>query len=477
MEKAEPQKSMEVNDKRQKLNGILLKAIIGILLADAIIGSVFGLVALISGDKVLFEEHKFLIIYAVIADIVFWIMASIKISKRMVEKKQAKEQARIEEEERLERERKEKLEQERIEREKRLEEQRKLDAEKARIDGVNAEIKRISSKYKTTKKISVAETSMFNGGNIAGAIKEVGEAVHLYKEHTLADSLKYNSINKQIDDILSVKKDPDEKLAYLKRKADTLKQLKGERDKVLTRISTRKIDILNESSATVDIDTAFRMLMLSKVCSFDTIDITDLICKEAPKELGFFSYPHKPLMLNYNTRKYCVFSNIILVFNQSGKFIAAIFTQQIKLQLRTKIEEVYISNDKEQKRKYSANDSKLIKKGETHSYWLHTCKDGSPDLRYRDNPRFSSRTDKYEYGEVVFSLSNSPITYRFSSKDAVKSFAKITPFFAGKNTKFDNTDNLLSLIKSVSTTNEIDDIIKKYKASSKKTYYCKLIEQ
>ena len=95
MEKAETPKSMEVNDKRQKLNGILSKTIIGILLADAIIGSVFGLVALISGDKVLFEEHKFLIIYAVIADIVFWIMASIKISKRMVEKKQAKEKIAV----------------------------------------------------------------------------------------------------------------------------------------------------------------------------------------------------------------------------------------------------------------------------------------------------------------------------------------------------------------------------------------------
>lgn len=477
MEKAETPKSIEANDKRQKLNGILLKAIIGILLADAVIGSVLGIVALISGNKALFEEHKYLIIYAVIADVVFWIIASIKISKRMIEKKQAKEQARIEEEERLERERQEKLEQERIEREKRLEEQRKIEAENSRIEGVNAEIKRISSKYKTTKKISVADNNMVNGGNLAGAIREVREAVQLYKDHTLADSLKYNSINKQIDDILSVKKAPDEKLAYLKEKSDTLKQLKEERDKILKRINTRKIDILNESSATVDIDTAFRMLLLSKVCSFDTIDITDLICKDTPKELEIFSYPHKPLVFNYNTRKYCIFSKIIIVFNQSGKFIAAIPAQQIKLHLSTKIEEVYISNDKEQKRKYSANDSKLIKKGQTYSYWLHTCKDGSPDLRYRDNPRFSSRTDKYEYGEVVFSLSNTPITYRFSSQDAVKSFDKIAPLYSGESTKSDNTNNLLSLIKSISPTNEIDDIIKKYKASSEKTYYCKLVEQ
>ena len=86
MDKAKPQKSMEVNDKRQKLNSILSKAIIGILLADAVIGSVFGLVALISGDKALFEEHKYLIIYAVIADVVFWITASIIISKRMAAK-------------------------------------------------------------------------------------------------------------------------------------------------------------------------------------------------------------------------------------------------------------------------------------------------------------------------------------------------------------------------------------------------------
>ena len=219
------------------------------------------------------------------------------------------------------------------------------------------------------------------------------------------------------------------------------------------------------------------MLLLSKVCSFDTIDITDLICKDTPKELEFFSYPHKPLVLNYNTRKYCIFSKIIIVFNQSGKFIAAIPAQQIKLHLSTKIEEVYISNDKEQKRKYSANDSKLIKKGQTYSYWLHTCKDGSPDLRYRDNPRFSSRTDKYEYGEVVFYLSNSPITYRFSSQDAVKSFVKIAPLYAGESMKLDNTDNLLSLIKSVSDTNDIDEIIKRYKTSNKKTFYCKLVEQ
>lgn len=477
MEKANPQKSVEENDKRQKLNGILLKAIIGILLADAVIGSVFGLVALFTGDKAIFEEHKYLIIYAVIADMVFWITASIIISKRMVAKKQAKEQARIEEEERLERERQEKLEQERIEREKRLEEQRKNEAEKARIDGVNDEIQRISSKYKTAKKISVADNNMVNGGNLAGAIREVREAVQLYKDHTLADSLKYNSINKQIDDILSVKKAPDEKLAYLKEKSDVLKQLKGERDRILKRINTRKIEILNETSATVDIDTAFRMLLLSKVCSFDTIDITDLICKDSPKELAFFSYPHKPLVLYYNKKKYCIFSSIILVFNQTGDYIAAIPAQQLKLHLRTKTEEVYVSNEKEHERKYSANDSKLIKKGQTHSFWLHTRKDGSPDLRYRDNPRFSSRTDKYEYGEVEFSLSNSPITYRFSSQDAVKSFVKIAPLYAGKSTKFDNTDNLLSLIKSVSDTNEVDEIMKEYKALSKKSVYCKLVEQ
>ena len=136
MEKAETPKSIEANDKRQKLNGILLKAIIGILLADAVIGSVLGLVALISGNKALFEEHNYLIIYAVIADIVFWITASIIISKRMVAKREAKEQARIEEEERLESERQKKIEQERIEREKHLEEQRKIEAEKARIDGL-----------------------------------------------------------------------------------------------------------------------------------------------------------------------------------------------------------------------------------------------------------------------------------------------------------------------------------------------------
>ncbi len=477
MEKAETPKCIEAKDKQQKINGILTKAIIGILLADAVVGSVIGLVALISGNKALFEEHNYLIIYAVIADIVFWITASIIISKRMVAKREAKEQARIEEEERLESERQKKIEQERIEREKHLEEQRKIEAEKERIDGVNSEIKRISSKYKTTKKITAADNNMVSGGSIAGAIKDVRETVQLYKDHTFADCIKYNSINKQIDDILSIKKDPDEKLAYLKEKSDVLKQLKGERDRILKRINTRKIEILNETSVTVDIDTAFRMLLLSKVCSFDTIDITDLICKDSPKELAFFSYPHKPLVLYYNKKKYCIFSSIILVFNQTGDYIAAIPAQQLKLHLRTKTEEVYVSNEKEHERKYSANDSKLIKKGQTHSFWLHTRKDGSPDLRYRDNPRFSSRTDKYEYGEVEFSLSNSPITYRFSSQDAVKSFVKIAPLYAGKSTKFDNTDNLLSLIKSVSDTNEVDEIMKEYKASSKKSVYCKLVEQ
>lgn len=64
-------------------------------------------------------------------------------------------------------------------------------------------------------------------------------------------------------------------------------------------------------------------------------------------------------------------------------------------------------------------DSKCIDKGEERHTWLHTCKDGSMDLRYRNNYRINYRYDTMEYGRIRFSVADFMEEFKFSAEQAV----------------------------------------------------------
>ena len=72
---------------------------------------------------------------------------------------------------------------------------------------------------------------------------------------------------------------------------------------------------------------------------------------------------------------------------------------------------------------YSSNavgtDSKCIDKGEERHTWLHTCKDGSMDLRYRNNYRINYRYDTMEYGRIRFSVADFTEEFKFSAEQAI----------------------------------------------------------
>ena len=121
-------------------------------------------------------------------------------------------------------------------------------------------------------------------------------------------------------------------------------------------------------------------------------------------------------------------------------------------------------------------DSKCIDKGEERHTWLHTCKDGSMDLRYRNNYRINYRYDTMEYGRIRFSVADFTEEFKFSAEQAILAAEKA----AEENEKYKVTResnnessviNLLQLLEpSSKSARELEERYIKLDVPQKK--YC-----
>lgn len=462
--------------KMMDLNNILFKSILGVLLFDAIAGDIIGLCSFDKNNSALFNDNKFLVYFAIIDTAFLFAYAIFKIVKTLKivfnEKRIAKEEA--------EKKRKEEEAQRELERKRRLEEERKQKEEKERISAVEEEIEKIKANYTFRFNLPEIEDTVINNDKSTDTVPDVKRAVLHYKKKSSEDVDKCNELTKQINDILNKELSPDEKLAYLQKELTNLDRIKKERNDLISRLRTRKIELIDENSATIDLDVAFIELKQSKVCNTGYLYLDKLLSKKRPKELNFFSYKYKPIVFFSNSFFYCVFSNTILVFDESGYFVNSLGTWALNMKISRITESVTISNNSEYGREFSAEDSKLISKGATYSHWLYSCKDGSPDLRYSGNQLIESRTDEYEYGKLSFRLKNEIISCRFSSEKAINAFEKVAPIFSGsRKNKQDNSYRLFDLIKTVSENEEskkyIDEISSKSKHKKVENAYCRII--
>ncbi len=72
------------------------------------------------------------------------------------------------------------------------------------------------------------------------------------------------------------------------------------------------------------------------------------------------------------------------------------------------------------------DDTKIITKDIPHNTWLHTCRDGSPDLRYSYNPMHTYYTQQEYYIECSFDLDicGCKLKYEISSFDNCEALEK-----------------------------------------------------
>lgn len=271
----------------------------------------------------------------------------------------------------------------------------------------------------------------------------------------------------------------EQNLEYLKQKEPELRVLKDELLDAQKPQDNRKI-VLNETTSQEleDIRNSIAESGKSqKVRNMGNLDWKTVTEVSMPVELKYFRSQTKPVMLHLMDYCFCIFSKTILVFTLEGRFVTALQRSCFRVNVQRDRERAYFNLETQS---YSSNavgtDSKCIDKGEERHTWLHTCKDGSMDLRYRNNYRINYRYDTMEYGRIRFSVADFTEEFKFSAEQAILAAEKA----AEENEKYKVTResnnessviNLLQLLEpSSKSARELEERYIKLDVPQKK--YC-----
>lgn len=359
-------------------------------------------------------------------------------------------------------------------------EQQRVAAENNRVAEVTRKVEALINKY-TMMRLNANRTVV--QFQIAPDLinKEVVFTVNSYKDRMAAIYNRYSLITNEINRILACTDciSVDEKYSHLISCEDKLKQLKEEGDSCLSQLSSYKIEILNDNRDLLfEMKLAFRYLLNSKKCQSDSLTIEEFITPDKPNDLMLFKYENEPVILFWEQYYFCLFSNVILVFDKLGVFATAIDSSALRVAVKRETTSVTVSNGTAGSNQYIADDSKCISQGITRSTWLHTCRDGSPDLRYSYNPRLEYRTDTYEYVVIEFVIADKKVSFSASSGTVGDAFEKAAPKYSRKcNNRHDPIPEFLILVKKLSEEDnaQIESIIQVCNArADANNYFCKL---
>lgn len=360
-------------------------------------------------------------------------------------------------------------------------EQQRISAENNRIAEVTRKVEALISQYSL---MSLNANRMASPFQIAPDFinKEVVFTVNSYKERMATVYDRYSLITNEIKRIIACSGciSVDEKYSYLTSNEAKLKQLKEEGETCLSQFSSYKIEILNDDrKLLLEMKLAFHCLLNSRKCQSESLTIKEFITPDKPSDLMLFQYENEPVILFWEQYYFCLFSNVILVFDKKGVFSTAIDPSALKVVVKKETASVTVSNGTTGSNQYIADDSKCISQGITRSTWLHTCRDGSPDLRYSYNPRLEYRTDTYEYVVVEFIIADKKVSFSASSGAVGDAFEKAAPNYLRKcNNRHDPIPEFIMLVKKISgeDNTQIDSIIQVCNArTDANNYFCKLI--
>ena len=314
-------------------------------------------------------------------------------------------------------------------------ERRQEEREKQRISETTQKVDELITHYSPRKLVSLEKSQQPNT-EIALVNKEVVFIVNQYKDNQRDIVAKCNDIDQAINRILSCAgcSNIDEKLNYLNNKMDELQHLKAESDSLHMEIAKHKIKLLNEDgNLLLFVKKAFDALLSSKKCVIEGLELKEFICNEHPSDLAIFDYKYAPATLRLDGYNYCLFSNVILVFDDKGIFATAIDPTALAIKVERVRVDVWISDNTLPTHQYIDVDSKCVEQGQTRRTWVHTCRDGSPDLRYSYNPSIEYRTDKYEYGQVTISVLENYVQLALSSDVVTNALERVSQEYIHKH--------------------------------------------
>ncbi len=362
-------------------------------------------------------------------------------------------------------------------------EQKRVEKEKAIKDAIREFWNVYEPKYKASK-----ETNDINfKSNELIYNKEIIECVKRYQNKNSVIYESLTPIYNKIYQILNQSKEFSEKeqtLNFLKNNEEQLIQLKENCDAIIKKLHENKIEILNKYGKGTDaLSNAFIQIKASKkiIEGNNAIPLDNIIQSEYPIELSTFNFKLNsdklPLTLNLHKLILCFFERLILVFNKEGCFMTAIDPSMLKIKITRLQCDVTISNGNMIENEFIASDSKCIRTGYQRTTWLHTCRDGSPDLRYSYNPRMEYRTDTMEYGVVEIRILNYSFSYTISSAKALDAIEKAKNTYCISYEKYHNPlPSLMKLFEVLLKSNEKQfGSIASQQLLEDDGYFCKIV--
>lgn len=332
-------------------------------------------------------------------------------------------------------------------------ERKQEEKEKQRISEMTQKVNELIARYSPCKAISLQRPQLIRIDN-AIVNTEVVFTVNQFKERIRDSISECNAIDQKLTRILACNgcQTVDEKFNFLSEKTEELQSLKNDSDRLHNELSKHKIKLLNEDGNLLFfVKKAFSALLSSKKCVIEGISLKELICEGNPLELSFFDYKYAPATLHIGKNYFCLFSHLIIVFDENGVFVSAIDPTALDIKVERISADVWINNNTLPSHQYIDVDSKCIAQGDTRHTWVHTCRDGSPDLRYSYNPRIEYRTDKYEYGKVEITILGNKVSLYLSSDVATKALERVNREYIRKcNNRHNPIPEFLNLISRVS---------------------------
>ena len=352
------------------------------------------------------------------------------------------------------------------------------------VDAKKMDLKQKIASYKTHinnktvelngKRVSFNVNKARSINGVKHVIPEIRNAIDtIQKEQSLYDKKyisEFQDIEAENEKIISkgdMCSDKKEEYRYYKTQIDIIEKNIERQKQIVQMIGFPKIEIQDGSRNNIEaLREAFRVLFSSKtidkepgspdlrsfiIPSYTNVNVND----------SFFEFQSPPAVLVFPNYYLYLMTNIILVFGGEGEkirtFIQAVSPGELRysLELRCHEDEVLV-NGSDTYPQHTNSDSHKEGPLRTGSYWMHQCRDGSPDLRYNYNPLIEYSVYNYYYGVLKLSFGEETFQYNFSSYEAYQKLkAALKNYCNNKNAaRQDHIPRLLNLIEEVSDDKE-----------------------
>lgn len=219
-----------------------------------------------------------------------------------------------------------------------------------------------------------------------------------------------------------------------------LEKERKEKEREITQINKQidkvRFNIFEESNAAFEkIKVAFEKIKKScMVSGMPNLISSSISASRRDADFKYVNYKTVPYGLLLDNYRFYFFPNGIWVFEGNARLVGIYKPKALQGSFETKetLKQSYYSSYSREPAVY--DDTKIITKDIPHHTWLHTCKDGSPDMRYSYNPMRTYYTKQEYYVECSFDLDicGCKLKYTISSLDnceilenAIKDYAKI----------------------------------------------------